>query len=302
MPPCFDVVGLGLNAVDTLIVVDAYPAFNTKVPLQGHVRSAGGQVATALTALKRLGKSVCYLGKVGNDESGDFQRASLEQEGIDTTTLLVAPDAETQIAYIIIDGQTGERTVIWHHDQKLNFSPSDLSEEIITSGKILHLDGYSVAASIQAAQWARSAGIPVAIDIDELYPGLEALLPLVDYLLASTDFPTVVTGESDPERALRQLNDRFGCQIVAMTLGVEGSLALVENRLVHTPAFKVTCKDTTGAGDAFRGGFLYGILEGFPIETTMRIANAVAALKCRELGARTSLPSVTELRQLVAEL
>lgn len=295
----FDVVGLGLNAVDSLVVVDHYPAFNTKVPLRSHQRSPGGQIATAMVALARLGKQTRYIGKVGDDELGDFQRRSLENDYVECAHLFSVPGAETQTAYIIIDAASGERTIIWHHDQKLNFIPHELSEAIITSGKILHLDGYSVAASIQAAQWARAAGIPVSIDIDEVYPGVENLLPLVDFLIASSEFPALATGEPDPEQALHQLHERYGCQVVAMTLGREGSVALHEGKFCYTPAFGVACVDTTGAGDAFHGGFLYGILEGYSLEDTMRIANAVAALKCRALGARTALPTWSELESLL---
>ncbi|MBX7220231.1 MAG: ribokinase [Blastocatellia bacterium] len=295
----YDVVGIGLNAVDTLIVVDRYPAFNTKVPLRRHVRSAGGQIATAMTALARLGKQVAYVGKVGDDETGLFQRQSLEREALARLDLRVATGAETQTAYIVIEAESGERTIIWHHDPQLDFTPEEIPPDLIRAGKLLHLDGQSTAAAIRAAEIARANSIPVCLDIDELYPGAEGLLPLVDYLTASTDFPASVTGIHDPEQALQELARQFGSKIVTMTLGVEGSLALCDGKFYYTPAFSVPCADTTGAGDAFRGGFLFGLLEGFPLEKTMQIANAVAALKCRQLGARTALPTWAEVEALL---
>ena len=94
---------------------------------------------------------------------------------------------------------------------------------------------------------------------------------------------------------------RFGCPIVGVTLGEAGSLLLCDGEFIETPGFAVPggCRDTTGAGDAFRVGLLYGLLKGESIEESARLANAVAALKCRQVGARTALPDESELRSLL---
>ena len=88
-----------------------------------------------------------------------------------------------------------------------------------------------------------------------------------------------------------------------MTLGAKGSLILCENEFIETGGYAVPngCKDTTGAGDAFRVGLLYGLIKGETVETSARMANAVAALKCRELGARTALPNRDELAKLIGK-
>ncbi len=299
--PRLDAVGFGLNAVDRLIVVDRYPRFNSKVPLRHHEVAPGGQVATAMVALARLGKRVGYIGKVGDDDLGRVQLDSLDGDGVERTHVPTVAGAETQTAYIVIDGASGERTIIWHHDPKLDFAPGELAQEAVIAGKILHLDGYSVAASIEAAKTARAAGRIVTIDIDQPYEGVEELLPLVDYLTASTEFPELLTGERDPATALGRLHERFGCRVAAMTLGAEGALAYADGAVVHVPAFKVECVDTTGAGDAFRGGFLFGLLEGRSLPDLLRYGNAVAALKCRALGARTGLPTRAELDRFLRE-
>jgi sulfofructose kinase len=138
----------------------------------------------------------------------------------------------------------------------------------------------------------------VTIDVDKDYDGA-SLYPLVDYLITSEEFPARVTGVLEPRAALAALRDRFGCPFVAMTRGRHGALALCEGQYVESPGFAVAARDTTGAGDAFRVGFLYGLLEGRSVEETLRAANAAAALNCRELGARGGLPTRGELEALL---
>jgi sulfofructose kinase len=147
------------------------------------------------------------------------------------------------------------------------------------------------------AQAARADGVIVSADIDNIYDGLPELLPFIDVLITSREFPHRLTGIADERTSLVELKSRFGCAIVGLTKGVQGATVLCESQFIESSAFAVPngCKDTTGSGDAFHGGFLYGLLVGEDIETSLKLANAVAALKCRQLGARTALPTKKEL-------
>ena len=295
----FDAVALGLNAVDHLIVVPHYPEFNSKVRFQSHRTAAGGQCATAMVALARLGLRASYIGKVGNDQLGRYQLDSLTSEGVDASGVMVVEGVESQVAFIIVDEPSGERTVIWDHDDRLTIEAAEVDRDAVTSGRALLLDGHNVEASIAAAGFARAAGIPTVLDIDNIYPGAERLLPLIDFLISSSTFPKRMTGESDVRVALKELSKQTGSLLVAATLGVEGVLAYIRGEYIHSPAFAVECVDTTGAGDAFHGGFIYGLLAGFSIEETLRFSNAVAALKCRQVGARTALPTLDEVNAML---
>ena len=295
----FDAVALGLNAADHLIVVPHYPGFNSKVELLSHTLAPGGQCATAMVALARLGMRTRYIGKVGSDDLGRFQLRSLESEGVECGGVTVAEGSESQIAFIVIDEASGERTVIWHRDHRLMISASEVDKAAVTSGRVLLLDGHNVAASITAARHAREAGIPTVLDIDNIYAGSEELFPLIDFLISSTSFPLRMTRESDLQAALKKLAETTGSLFVAATLGQDGVLAYFQDRFIHSPAFTVDCRDTTGAGDAFHGGFIYGLLAGLSVEETLRFANAVAALKCRAVGARTALPTLAEVNDLL---
>jgi sulfofructose kinase len=297
----FDVVGFGLNAVDHLVVVPEYPAFNAKVRFLEHRQSAGGQTASAMVGLQRLGLRTAYAGRFGSDGEGRLGLASLEDEGVDTEFAEVIEGARTQTAFIIIDARNGERTIIWDRDERLGYSRTEAPDRVATRGRVLHLDAHDPPACARLARIARAAGVVVSADIDNIYKGLPELLPLVDVLISSTEFPHRLTGIREMRTALVEMKTRYGCAMVGMTLGERGALLYHDGVFLESPAWAVPggCRDTTGAGDAFHAGFLYGLLRGEEIETSLKLANATAALKCRSLGARTSLPHEQELRDFI---
>lgn len=299
----FDVVGFGTNAVDYLIQVPEYPTFNSKIELTDYTRAAGGEVATAMAGLRRLGLKTSYIGRFGTDAEGDFGVRSLREEGVDLQYAEQIEGARTQIAFIVIDERSGERTVIWQRDQKLAFSATEAPVEAVEQAKVLHFTPHDVKACLALAKRAKEAGVIVSVDIDNLFEGVQELLSYVDIFIASADFPKKLFGTRDRHEALRAIRSLFGCGIVGVTLGEEGSILLCDDTFIETPGFAVPggCKDTTGAGDSFRVGLLYGLIKGEPVEESARMANAVAALKCRSVGARTALPNLEELTSLISQ-
>ncbi len=300
----FDVVGFGTNAVDYLIIVPEYPNFNSKIELTDYVQAAGGEIATTTVGLQRLGVHTAYAGRFGNDNEGDFGLRSLRDEGVDVQFAEQIEGARTQIAFIVIDEQSGERTIIWKRDKKLAYTEKDAPIEVADRGKILHFTPHDARACLEMARQAKKSGAIVSIDIDNIFDGIEEVLPLVDIFVSSAEFPERLVGINDKRTALREIKSRYGCAIVGMTLGATGSLLLCQNEFIRTDGFEVPngCKDTTGAGDSFRVGLLYGVLQGATVEESARMANAVAALKCRAVGARTSLPNVSELKNLLKKV
>lgn len=294
----FDAVGFGLNAVDHLIVVPAYPAFDTKVRLLEHKQSAGGQTATTMVALKRLGLRTAYAGRFGSDPEGQFGLKSLVAEDVNCDFAEVIEEARNQIAFITIDARSGERTIVWDRDDRLAYKPEEAPVEFGALGRVLHLDAHDPPACVRLAQAAKAAGTIVSADIDNVYEGLPELLPLIDILIGSKEFPRRVTGITDERAALVELHERFGCAIVGMTIGAAGAVVYCDGKFIESPGYPAPggCRDTTGAGDAFHGGFLYGLLRGQDLETSLQFGNAVAAIKCSALGARTALPTAPELQ------
>ncbi|MGE5569536.1 MAG: carbohydrate kinase family protein [Rhodospirillales bacterium] len=296
----FDVVGVGLNATDTLLVVPHFPAYAGKVAFEQEVLSPGGQVASAMVTCARLGLRVKYIGTVGDDERGRIQMDSLRDTGINLDDVQVRKGCPNQSAYIVIDRSTGERTVFWHRPESLRLTPEEIAPEQITCARLLHIDGHDTPAVARAAEIARRASIPVTVDVDTLYHGFERVLPNVDYLVASSEFPGQWTQESDPFKALEAIQNEYGMYFAGMTLGAHGALARVEGKFLYSPAYIVNCVDTTGAGDVFHGAFCYAVLKRFSMMEALDFSNAMAALNCTVLGARGGIRTLDEARELMS--
>jgi sugar/nucleoside kinase (ribokinase family) len=295
----FDVVGMGLNSVDFLSVVPEYPAPNSKMKMLRFSKQGGGQVATAMVALSRWGVKTKYIGRVGEDDLGQFSLDSIRQEGVDVSSVTIEPNATNQFAMIIVEGPSGERTILWNRDDRLTYRQGELRKGEVCSGKILHLDGHDIHAALQCARWAKEEKIPTVIDLDKVEPLTSELVKDIDFIITSSRFPTLFTGIPDREKALLELQKHTPGFLCA-TLGHEGAMALVDGRMIHAEGFKVKAVDTTGAGDVFHGGFIYGLLQNWELEEILKFANAVAALKCQDLGGRKGIPTLKEIKKFLS--
>jgi sulfofructose kinase len=294
-----DVVGVGLNATDTLIPVAHYPARGSKIEFRSAKILPGGQVATAMVACQQWGLRTRYVGKVGDDSAAELHRAEFARLGVEAH-LFIAPGCSSQQAFILVD-DSGERTVLWKRDERLTLRPEELQQEWIVNARALHVDGHDTIAATKAAFFARFHGVPTIADLDELYPGVEALLKNIDYLITSRDIPWRLMGELDLRKSLPALRERFGCRLTAATLGEEGVLAWDGEQFHYAPAFRVPPVDTTGAGDIFHAGFIYGLLQGWPLPRQLDFACAAAALNCTGIGARGCIQSVDAIKHLITK-
>jgi sulfofructose kinase len=297
----FDIVGVGLNATDTLLLVKKFPPYAGKVPFTQEIVSPGGQVASALVVCSKLGLRTQYIGTVGDDWAGRVQMDSLRDTGLNLDHVEVRPACANQRAYIIIDQSTGERTILWSRPDCLAISPERITPDKIITARMLHIDGHDTPAVAKAAVIAHQQRIPVSVDVDTIYAGFDRVLPNVDYLVGSTEFPERWTGESDPFRALEIIQNEYKMRVAAMTLGANGALALQNSRYFYSPGYIVDCVDTTGAGDVFHGAFCYAVLAGMPLDDTLEFSNAMAALNCTRLGARGGIASEQEARALMKQ-
>jgi sulfofructose kinase len=297
-PSKVDLVGVGLNATDTVIPLSSYPARGSKVEYSSSTVLPGGQVATTVVACQHWGLRTRYIGKLADDLAATLHREAFSHAGVETRIVTVPGGASAQ-SLILVDAQ-GERTVLIRRDERLALHPTDLDRDSIINARALHVDGYDTEAAILAATWAREANIPVIADLDELYPNVEALIANVDYLIVSRDFPSRLTSEPDLEQALRKMHRRYNCRLAAATLGQDGVLAWDGKQLLHTPAYRVPVVDTTGAGDIFHAGFIYALLEDWPLDRQLDFACAAAALNCTAVGARGGIHSLDDIANLIA--
>jgi sulfofructose kinase len=295
--PLVDLVGVGLNATDTLIPLEQFPQPGSKVHYSERSTRPGGQVATTVVACQTWGLSTRYVGKLGDDDAARLHKEAFA--GIGTETQIVTVPGASSLHNVILIDTAGERTVICQRNDLMVLQPSDLRREWIESARVLHVDGHDTAAASLAASWARAAGVPVVADLDDIYPGIEDLVANIDFLIVSEDFSCRLMRESNLEIALRRMQSRYGCRLSAATLGENGVLAWDGNRLIHTPAYRVPVVDTTGAGDIFRAGFIYGLLRDWPLERQLDFSCAAAAMNCMAQGARGGIQPVEVIENLM---
>lgn len=296
--PIVDVVGVGLNATDTIIRLPHFPAFNSKVEFLSSSTLPGGQTASAVVTCARWGLKARYVGKVGDDAAGRFQHEQMEPTGVEAHWI-VASGCPSQSAFILVDETSGERTILWQRDAHLEILPQELDQNWVTRARLIHLDGHDCAAAAQAARWARQAKIPVTADVDNIYPGIEVLLQNSNYLISSRDFPVRLTGEPDLFVSLPQISRRYGCKVSGATLGDEGVLAWNGKRFLYCPAFDIKTVDTTGAGDIFHGAFAYSLIQGWDLWRALEFSSAAAGLACTAPGARGAIAPVEKIEELV---
>lgn len=296
--PKVDVVGVGLNAADTIISLPNFPEFDSKVEFLSARLSLGGQVASAMVACQSWGLSTRYVGTVGDDEAARLHSKALFEAGVQAQ-LLEIPDCLSQTAYILVDASSGERTILWKRDPRLALRPEQLQREWVTQARALHVDGHDPESAAQAARWAREAGIPVTADVDNIYPGLPDLLRGVDYLMASSRLPERLTGEKDLLNSLPAISSEYGCKVAGATLGRGGAIAWDGSQFHYASAFAVDTIDTTGAGDIFHAGFVYALLQGWDLPRILDFSCAAAALNCTALGARGGIRPVAEIEALM---
>ncbi|MFH1502077.1 MAG: PfkB family carbohydrate kinase [Candidatus Eisenbacteria bacterium] len=295
----FDVVGFGLNAVDHLCVVDEFPERDTKPRVREFARTPGGQAASAMVLCSRLGLRSKYVGKVGGEETGSFSLESIRSEGVDVADVVTVPGVTNQLAMVIVDRGTGERTILWHRPDEIATLPSEITAEKVAVGRLLLVDGHDAPAAARAAELARERGIPVVMDAESVKEGTSDVVALTDVLIASRSFPERFTGYDNLDDAFGAIRSA-GPRVVCVTLGHVGAILMTEIGWTYSSrAYDVDVVDTTGAGDAFHGAFIYAMLQGWPVERVLAFSNAAAGLNCTELGARGGARTLDDVLELM---
>lgn len=297
--PKVDLVGVGLNATDTLITLAKFPERGSKQEYTQESVRPGGQVASAMVACQAWGLSTRYVGKLGDDDAARLHERAFAEVGVEAQ-LIYAHGAASPRSLILVDA-LGERTVLCRVDERLTLQPEELQRAWIEQSRALLIDGHDTAAATLAAQWARAAGLPVVADLDEPYADIDALLENIDHLIVSRDFPCRLMREDDLHEALKKMHARYANTLTAATLGSDGVLAWDGSQFLYSAAYKVPVVDTTGAGDIFHAGYVYSLLQGWPLERQLDFACAAAALNCTAEGARGNIGTVAAIEALMRE-
>ena len=299
----FDVVGVGANSIDFVCRLPFYPepsGSNSKLGIRSYDRSPGGQTATVLSGCASLGLRTSYVGTVARDENGTIILEALRKRGVDTSRAIFRVGANPFAVILVADDAAvhGERIVLWKRPDEMTLAPADLPADLVSGARFMFVDDVDMDAAITAAKAGRAAGLPVTTDIEAVKPGTDHLIEAVTIPIFAEEVPRVLTGETDPEAALRALRNRHG-GLLCVTLGVKGAAALDGDRFLYQPGFAVDTVDTTGAGDIFRAGFIYATLRGDSPADVLRFACAAAAVGCTRRGAINSVPSLEDVDALL---
>jgi len=289
----FDVVGLGQCSLDYIAKADAFPAPDAKCEVAGMVIHGGGPVATALVALARWGLRCRFIGVIGDDSFGGDIRRSLEREGVDVSGLVTRENCSSQFAFIVAEPGTGRRTVFWRRPTGAPPSPEEIDGLAVARAGAFHTDGLFPEAAVAAARRAKAAGVPVIVDAGTLREGMLDLARESDYFIASETFSRALAGGDDPLRACETLL-AMGPRLAAVTMGAKGYVAMTGGAVIKRSAYEVEAVDTTGCGDVFHAGFIYGLLAGWEDEKSLDFAAWAAAGVARMLGGRDGIPALSD--------
>ena len=288
-----DIVGIGVCVVDHLMIVPHMPGNNVNMRSSIYLQQPGGLASCALVAAARLGASTKIIARIGDDDAGRYIRRDLESEGVDTSLLLERPGSESHVSLILVDENSGDRSIITRVPTGPPIGAHEISRGDITGANVLFIDN-NTELTLQAARWAREAGMRVVLDPAQPYEEIAELLTFVDVPIVPQQWARAWMPDR-PVEAIAEALQRAGAAIAVVTMGERGSLVCWDGGLEHIPAFPVNVVDTTGAGDAYHGGFMVALLQDWDVPAMARFASAVGSLNCRALGGRQALPTRQEL-------
>ncbi|MDZ7344639.1 MAG: PfkB family carbohydrate kinase [candidate division KSB1 bacterium] len=295
----FDIVSFGICAVDFLGLVSHYPDASQKIPMEAFSKQGGGLAGTALAAAARLGAKAAFIGKLGYDEYSRFLLEDFARNGVDVRQAILEDGAQPPISFIHVEKSTGERRLA-RYWREFDLKPEELNRQIIQHSRILFLEHHFTAAGIAAAKLSKASGGMIVVDAERDAAGLEEIFQLADYMIVSQNFAAQLTSSNDPEESAEALCLKYG-GVVVVTAGEKGAYCSTKRKRLYQPAFSVEVVDTTGAGDVFHGAFMVGLIEQWPLQQILEFSAAVAAMKCRGLGGRATIPNRIEAVEFLRE-
>lgn len=293
----YDVLGVGISAVDDTLVVEHYPQSGAKVAVQSSSRHGGGLACTAMAAAAVLGGKTAFVARFGTDELSAYIRSQLSRRGVDVSHII--PDAAGQPYHsrIIIDRTTGERTIFYDLSRYIPVRSADVSDELISSARVLLVDFLNAPGPLDLIRKARQAKVPVVLDIEGQLTESATVLEHVDHLVVPEEFARWISGQQDLRAACAALA-RTPRAATVVTAGATGCwwTDSPQRAPVHLPAFAVKAVNTNGCGDTFHGAYALAIARNFSIMEAVCFASAAAAIKAAGTGGGwEALPSEAQV-------
>jgi len=293
------VLCIGHASYDFTMPMDAYPIENKKYRVTNAVGCGGGPASNAAYLLSKWGIETYFAGVIGNDDNGRKIKQEFKQIGVNTKYLEVVRGKDTTMSFIIVNNETGTRTIFTKRSVDMK-----LSKKINLKPDLILVDAQELDASIEAIKDNPNA--ISMIDAGTYKKETVELSKIVDYVVCSKNFAEDYTkikidlsNEEANKKVFEILNQDF--KNVVITLESKGALYQKDGIIKHIPSIEVKQVDSTGAGDIFHGAFAYCLLNKFDIEKTIKISNIAGAISVTRLGGRYSMPTYEEVMDTYEE-
>jgi sugar/nucleoside kinase (ribokinase family) len=298
-----DVLVIGRSCLDYIAVINTFPVEDKKVPLEFRITEGGGQGGTASCCIARLGGTVAYAGKLGDDDEGRFCLQRLQEFGVATDFIEIVSGGQTPVAYILVTAASGHRTIIYERNSLPKIILDEQLESLVARARIVLLDPEVtyLGGSLKAAAKGR---LEIVYDCERWRPGIEDIMEAADYFIPSAEFletDRLNFGDMPFNQKIARLNQMVAGQLV-VTRGARGAYYPVGDKLYQVAAPEVKAIDTIGAGDNFHAAFALALNKGFDLPRAVKFSVAVASLSCREYGGRKGVPEMEEALQVADKL
>ena len=293
-----DIIGVTNPVMDFNALIDKIPTSGGFSQLQDYSWQGGGNVCTAIVAAARLGAKCGIAGIVGDDAFGQFCIDDFKLHNIDVSHIIKDKESNTPFGICLAERETMARSFIAKSRIKRQLNSTELDKKYIATAKYIHL-GNMGEPQVQAAIWAREAGVTVVDDAGYFDTNTDEHTNLIDVFIGSENYYKGLFQDSNYEKNCKTIQKR-GPKIVIFTLGIRGCVGIAGDKYFTVPAFRNTpVFDTTGAGDVFHGAFILGLLQGWDAEKTARFSSAVSAIKCTRLGGRAGIPDYNTVQKFL---
>jgi sugar/nucleoside kinase (ribokinase family) len=298
-----DILCVGHACWDINLFLDGFPLENSKCEIRTMLECGGGPAANAAYLLSRWGVSCGLAAAIGDDAYGRRIIDEFQAVGTDVSLLERSPEHPTPLSVILVNQHSGSRTIVNRKAIRPAMSLQLSAESAVHAApRVLLFDGHELEASLHAMRLFPTA--LSILDAGSLREGTQELAKRVRFLVSSERFARQLSGMPDldsPEHQARAMAALHACNgnPVVITRGERGMLYGTGDAMEQLPAFAVQAVDTTAAGDIFHGAFAYGVLRGLPDRETLRWAAATAALSVTVPGGRTSIPSLSQVEELL---
>jgi sugar/nucleoside kinase (ribokinase family) len=253
----------------------------------------------------RRGLKVAFIGVCGDDVFGHFMLDEMQKRNVDVSNVIVRPNEQTGLS-VILNNNT-DRAILTHLGLIADLQASDIPDGLLRQSRHLHVASYFLQTKLQPDfpvlfQRAHSLGLTTSLDTNydpsEKWVGFDELLSVIDVFLPNKTEALSITKSDDIESASRQLASKS--KLVAIKLGEDGALVRSQNIITHSSSISVNVIDTVGAGDTFDSGFLYGYLNNWPLEKSLRLACVCGAISTQKAGGTEGQPTLDEAMKFVS--